>query len=83
MGEFCNLGRRADALYKRLAPAVDEINAGAVPPVIRLETARCLSLCGAGPNLAIYPEGRVCHELDAAVVDALIAALRDGDLPTE
>jgi (2Fe-2S) ferredoxin len=83
MGEFCNLGRRAHSLYKRLAPAVDEINAGAVPPEIRLETARCLSLCGAGPNLIVYPHGRILNGLDATAVDALIAALRNSDLLTE
>ncbi len=58
MGEYCNLGRRADKLYKQLQPALIG------QPCYKLETARCLSMCGSGPNLVIYPEDLVFNRLD-------------------
>ncbi len=70
MGEFCNLGRRADKLYKQLQPLVAEANAGGAN--LKLETARCLSMCGAGPNLVIYPNDLVFNQLDEAGLAALV-----------
>lgn len=72
MGEFCNMGRRASKLYKQLEPAI------AGKPCIKLETARCLNLCGAGPNLVIYPDNVVYHALDDA---ALADVIRDHITP--
>lgn len=68
MGEFCNMGRRADKLYKQLQPVVSG------DPRFKLETARCLNMCGAGPNLVIYPEGKVCNQMDEAKLADLIRA---------
>jgi NADH:ubiquinone oxidoreductase subunit E len=72
MGEYCNLGRRADTLYKKLQPLVAELNANRYPPCIKLETARCLSMCGQGPNLVIYPEDVVLNKLDEAALEQTI-----------
>lgn len=77
-GVHCNFDRRADRLYKRLAPQVDARNGDAWPPCLKLETANCLSLCAVGPNLIIYPaDGSpplTFHHLGEAELDALIAA---------
>lgn len=70
MGEFCNMGRRSDKLYKQLQPLVSEANAGGAN--LKLETARCLSMCGAGPNLVIYPDDLVFNQLDEAKLAALV-----------
>ena len=77
MGEFCNMSRRADQLYKQLQPCVAEANASGAN--LKLETARCLSMCGAGPNLVIYPDDLVFNKLD----ETKLAALMREHLPQE
>jgi len=66
MGEFCNLGRRADKLYKQLQPAMIG------KPCLKLETARCLSMCAVGPNLVIYPDDLVFNKVDDATLAEII-----------
>lgn len=70
MGEFCNMSRRADKLYRQLQPCVAEANAHGAN--LKLETARCLSMCGAGPNLVIYPDDLVFNKLDEATLESLV-----------
>lgn len=70
MGEFCNMSRRADTLYRQLQPCVAEANAHGAN--LKLETARCLNMCGAGPNLVIYPDDLVFNKLDETKLDALM-----------
>jgi (2Fe-2S) ferredoxin len=72
MGEYCNLGRRADRLWRILEPAVAELNGDARPPCIKLERATCLSMCAIGPNLVLYPEDRAFSELDEAALRQII-----------
>jgi (2Fe-2S) ferredoxin len=72
MGEYCNLGRRADKLYKTLQPLVAELNGAAYPRCIKLETATCLSMCGQGPNLVLYPENISFNQLDEATLEKVI-----------
>jgi NADH:ubiquinone oxidoreductase subunit E len=71
-GEYCNLGRRADAIYAKLQPIITELNGEAYPPRIKLEIANCLSMCGRGPNCVIYPEDREFTALDPASVETLL-----------
>ncbi len=73
-GQFCNMGRRADALYHQLQPRIADLNGGAYPPRVKLETASCLSMCGAGPNLIVYPAGAIYNHVDHAALEAVIAA---------
>jgi (2Fe-2S) ferredoxin len=80
MGEYCNLGRRADKLYKALQPMIAERNEGRETPLARLETARCLSMCGRGPNLVIYPDDSMYHNTqEADLKDILDRHLKDKD----
>ncbi|MBL8148183.1 MAG: (2Fe-2S) ferredoxin domain-containing protein [Anaerolineae bacterium] len=72
MGEYCNLGRRADKLWRMLEPAIAELNGDARPPCLKLERANCLSLCALGPNLVIYPEDLVFSKLDEAQLREII-----------
>ena len=46
----------------------------------KLETARCLDMCGAGPNLVIYPACKVFNQLDEAT---LAEVIRDEIAPEE
>lgn len=69
LGEYCNLSRRADKLYRQLQPLVAAANAEGAN--LKLETARCLNMCGAGPNLVIYPDNLVFNQLDEAKLAAL------------
>jgi (2Fe-2S) ferredoxin len=55
-GQYCNLDRRADQY----------------PKSIKLEIATCLSMCGAGPNLVIYPEAFVCNGVSESMLDRII-----------
>ncbi len=70
MGEFCNMDRRAAKLLPRLEAMLDELNqqneGNPEKPFLKLETARCLSMCGAGPNCVIYPEDIVTNGLNEA-----------------
>lgn len=71
-GQYCNMGRRADKLYKKLEILVDAINGDQYPKPIKLETANCLSMCGAGPNLVIYPEGVVCNGVSEEQLEGIL-----------
>lgn len=71
-GQYCNMGRRVDKLLKRLEPMVDAINGDQYPKLVKLEIANCLSMCGAGPNIVIYPEGVICNGVDESMLDAIV-----------
>lgn len=73
-GQYCHLGRRADRLCQRLEAVLDEINGDQYPRPVKLETANCLSMCGAGPNLVLYPEGKVFSHMDEAALEQFIRA---------
>ncbi len=66
MGQYCNMGSRAKKLYRVLDAQIANLNGDAFPGPIKLETANCLSMCGAGPNLMVYPEARALNGLDEA-----------------
>jgi len=72
-GQYCNMGRRADKLYKRLEILVDEINGDQYPRPVKLEIANCLDMCGAGPNLVLYPEGVACNGVEEAMLEEIVA----------
>jgi (2Fe-2S) ferredoxin len=78
-GQYCNESRRADALLKILQPMIDEINGDQIPPPIKLETASCLSMCGGGPNLIVYPEGVVFNAVKQTDLEPIIKAHLKGD----
>jgi (2Fe-2S) ferredoxin len=73
-GQYCNIGRRADKLYQRLEAVLDDINGDQYPKPVKMETANCLSMCGAGPNLVLYPEGMAFNHLDEKALDEFINA---------
>ena len=77
-GQYCNMGRRADKLLKRLEVLVDEINGDQYSKTVKLEIANCLSMCGAGPNIVIYPEGVVCNGVEESVVEGIVEAYVKG-----
>jgi (2Fe-2S) ferredoxin len=76
-GQFCNMGRRSDKLLKVLEARIDELNGDQYPKPIKLETANCLSMCGAGPNLILYPEGIVYNAVDEAALETMLERLAD------
>jgi (2Fe-2S) ferredoxin len=73
-GQYCNMDKRADKLIARLEPILDELNGDSYPPRIRLDTANCLSMCGAGPNAILYPSGQTFNGLDEAKLLQLVEA---------
>jgi len=80
MGPHCNVGGRAEPLYERLrAEWGDPRPAFMARGPVTWEIANCLSLCGGGPNLVIYPDEEWHHQLDADTLERVIAALRSPD----
>ncbi|NWF69799.1 MAG: (2Fe-2S) ferredoxin domain-containing protein [Chloroflexi bacterium] len=77
MGEYCNLDRRAAKLLPILQTLIDDLNTrradDAQTPTLKLETARCLSMCGAGPNCVIYPEDIVTNGLSEDKLRRMVA----------
>lgn len=71
-GQYCNMDRRADKLLKRLEMLVDEINGDQYPKPVKLEIANCLSMCGAGPNLVIYPEDEIFNHVTEDMLDDIV-----------
>lgn len=73
MGEFCNQGGRADDLYERLRQELgDPVPAFMARGPVTWEIANCLSMCGAGPNVIIYP-GEICyHAVDVELLEDII-----------
>jgi (2Fe-2S) ferredoxin len=71
-GTDCNADRRADGLYKKLLPVVEELNGDAYPPRIKLEIASCLDMCEKGPNLMLYPEKTAFNYVDEKQLDEII-----------
>jgi (2Fe-2S) ferredoxin len=67
------MSRRADKLYKRLETLVEEVNGDQYPKPVKLEIANCLDMCGAGPNLVIYPAGVVCNGVEENMLDQIVA----------
>lgn len=76
MGAFCNQSGRAEALYELLTKMLGERGpAWAMTGPIKWEVANCLDMCGAGPNLIIYPGEECHHHLDAATLEAIVEEL--------
>jgi len=73
------MGRRADKLLKRLEIVVDEVNGDQYPKPVKLEIANCLSMCGAGPNIVIYPEGVICNGVDETMLETIVNEHVKGD----
>lgn len=71
-GQYCNMDGRADKLLKRLQTAVDEINGDQYPKPVKLEIANCLSMCGAGPNVVVYPEDEIFNHVTEAMLDEMV-----------
>lgn len=77
MGAFCNVSGRAEPLYEGLHAAFgDPGPAFMAHGPVSWEVANCLDMCGAGPNLILYPENEDFHALDAARLQAIIDRLK-------
>ncbi len=72
MGQYCNMNRRAKPLHKLLETEIIEINGDEFPGPVKLEIANCLSMCGAGPNLMLYPQAQMVNGLDEAKLRRVI-----------
>jgi (2Fe-2S) ferredoxin len=74
MGPYCNAGGRALPLYARLqAELGDPVPGFMARGPVHWEIANCLSMCGAGPNLIVYPEDIDYHYLDLETLESIIA----------
>jgi (2Fe-2S) ferredoxin len=81
-GQFCNIDRRGD---KNLA-AVEEALANRSPEeavAVKVTTANCLSMCGAGPNAVLYPGNKAFNGLTPQGAQALVAEYLTQPAPEE
>lgn len=77
MGAFCNQGGQAEPLAAVLQTALgNPCPAFMARGPLHWETANCLSMCGAGPNLIVYPDDRAYHALTPSSLRAIVAALQ-------
>lgn len=85
MGQYCNRGGQAEPFYSLLERLLGERGpAWMAKGPVRWEIAACLSMCGGGPNLIVYPDETVYNHLDLATLEQVIRALleeaaREGD----
>lgn len=50
---------------------------------VEVDEGGCLASCGAGPNVALLPEGRIAHHVSTpADVSELLAGLTGGTVPS-
>ncbi len=67
------MGGRAIPLYERLwAELGDPVPGFMARSPVYWEIANCLSMCGAGPNLIVYPDEAEYHHLDIEVLERVI-----------
>ncbi|NDJ36466.1 MAG: (2Fe-2S) ferredoxin domain-containing protein [Chloroflexi bacterium] len=74
MGAYCNHGGDAEPLHDIMVEALGQPCPAFMARGDHWEIANCLSMCGAGPNLVIYPEDRAINGLTP---ESLRAALND------
>jgi len=74
MGQFCNQSGRAQPLYDRLQQELCDPGPAFMSrgKTITGETATCLSMCGAGPNLILYPDDIDFNHLTPEKLEAFI-----------
>ena len=73
MGRYCNQGGQAESLEACLTEYLGERGpAWRMKGPVRWEIANCLSYCGAGPNLILYPEDEIHHHMDRDTLEALV-----------
>jgi (2Fe-2S) ferredoxin len=73
MGQYCNRSAQAAPLYERLREVLgDPVPAYRATGPVLWETATCLDMCGAGPNLIIYPDEIVHNALDLDTLNRIL-----------
>ncbi len=78
MGPYCNQSGQAEPFYERLTQLLGERGpswASSSNLPVKWEIANCVSMCGAGPNLVIYPEDVMVHHLDIATLERIVQEL--------
>ncbi len=73
MGQYCNQRGQAEPLYSKMTELLGERGpAWAAKGPVRWEIATCLDMCGAGPNLVVYPEDVAHNHLDVPSLEIIV-----------
>lgn len=72
MGRTCNDRGDAEPLYECMVSRLGEPHDFRSKATIRWEVANCLSLCGSGPNLMLFPEFIHYARTNLKKLDAII-----------
>lgn len=75
----CNGADCRDNGAKKVASKLrDRIRALEADDAIRVQCTQCMGQCGKGPNVMVFPEGIVVHEVKGKHVETLLAELGCG-----
>lgn len=72
MGKTCNENGDAKPLYERMVERLGEPATFRSKEQVRWEIATCLSQCGSGPNLILFPEYKHYAHTNLKKIDAIV-----------
>lgn len=74
MGKTCNANGDAEPLFEAMQARLGEPSDFRCKKTVRWEIANCLSLCGSGPNLMLFPEFKHYARTNPKKIEAIIEA---------
>lgn len=82
-GQFCDPGRRAEALYEQLGQLLGDLIRYDNPQRVKRGMTPCLGVCIAGPILVVYPEGIWYHHVDESLLARIVEEHLEQGIPVE
>ena len=71
-GQYCDPGRRAEALYQQLGQLLGDLSRYDNPQRVKRGMTSCLGVCVAGPIMVVYPEGVWYHHVDERLLARVV-----------
>ena len=68
-GQYCSLDEQAQ---KNLAYLKELLEEHGLADDVEIEITECMSMCGAGPNMILYPDDIVFHFVDEDEVERIV-----------
>ena len=68
-GQYCSLDEYSARNLERLKELLEERG---LSDEVEIEISECMSMCGAGPNIILYPDDIVFHFVDEDEVERIV-----------